>query len=63
MLFALLSPLFRFQIQRVDRVAQIFSGSHGETAPLGSPEIKGLRATDFTKNTELVVPVFPPERT
>ncbi len=63
MLFALLSPLFRFQIQRVDRVVRAVSGSHGETVSLGIPEIKGLRATDFTKNTESAVPVFPPERT
>jgi hypothetical protein len=58
--FASLSPLFRFQTLRIDRGAFV---RLGETVSLGNPEIKGLRANDFTENTESVVPVFPPERT
>lgn len=63
MIFALLSPLFRFQLQRSDRAPQDLPGCRGETVLLGTPEIKGLRASDFTQHTESVVPVFPPERT
>jgi hypothetical protein len=48
-------PFDRFQLQPVLR-------STGSTA-LRTPEIKGLRATDFIAKTESAVPDFPPERT